>query len=61
VITPTEAAITSTAEPVAAAAGALLFLGIALLPLQYAGGAAILVAVVLLRREATEPPPPPPS
>ena len=61
VITPTEAAITSTAEPVAAAAGALAVLGIALLPLQYAGGAAILVAVVLLRRGVAEPPPPPPA
>ncbi|MGI8563692.1 MAG: DMT family transporter [Candidatus Dormibacter sp.] len=49
-ISPTEAAIAGTAEPVVAAAAAYLILGINLRPLQYAGGALILVAVLLLRR-----------
>lgn len=48
-ISATEAAITATAEPVAAALAALLVLGVALRPLQYAGGAAILCAVMVLR------------
>jgi len=62
-ISPTQAAITATAEPLAAAVAALVFLRVALLPLQYVGGAAILAAVVLLRREAARPDPlpePPP-
>lgn len=54
-ITATEAAITATAEPVAAAIAALLVLGVALAPLQYAGGAAILLAVLLLRRQEAPP------
>jgi drug/metabolite transporter (DMT)-like permease len=61
-ITPTEAAITATAEPVAAALAALFILGVALLPLQYVGGAAILIAVAALRvRRPPEPLPEPPG
>lgn len=57
---PTEAAITSTAEAVAAAGAALLVLGVALRPLQYAGGAGILVAVLVLQRGSSTPTAPPP-
>ncbi len=48
-LSPSDASIAATAEPVVAAA-ALAALGVALLPLQYAGGAAVIGAVVLLRR-----------
>lgn len=47
-ISATEVAVSSTVEPLAAALTALLSLGVALLPLQYAGGAMILVAVATL-------------
>ena len=50
-----EAAIAATSEPVATAIVALLVLGVALRPLQYAGGAAIVVAVLLLRRRPEAP------
>lgn len=48
-IRPTEAGVAATFEPVAAAAASYAFLGVALAPLQYAGGALILAAVALLR------------
>ncbi len=49
-ISPSDASMAATTEPVTAAVASLTLLGVALLPLQYAGGAAILGAVVLLRR-----------
>jgi drug/metabolite transporter (DMT)-like permease len=44
----TEAGIAGTFEPIVAAAGGFLILGVALAALQYAGGALIIVAVALL-------------
>lgn len=49
-ISPTEAGIAVTAEPVTAAGAAVILLRVALLPLQYLGGGLIIAAVVLLRR-----------
>jgi drug/metabolite transporter (DMT)-like permease len=49
-ISPSDASMAATTEPVTAAVASLTLLGVALVPLQYAGGAAILGAVVLLRR-----------
>jgi drug/metabolite transporter (DMT)-like permease len=49
-ISATEAAIAVSAEPVTAAGVALLFLRVALLPLQYVGGGLIVLAVIMLRR-----------
>jgi len=48
-IAPTNATVTSTIEPVIAAAGAFLLFGESLAPTQLVGGAMVIAAIVVVQ------------